>query len=154
MQQSKSLFYIYPILRSYIRGNFLEKIDQKHRAVEENKDNGKEEIYSQRVRAGKRTYFFDVKATRSNDYYLTITESKRRYKDDGYYYEKHKIFLYKEDFNKFITALDGTVDHVKTELLPEVDFDQFDKEEDSHNYKSKDTTEIENTELGSDLKWD
>ena len=153
MQQSKSLFYIYPILRSYIQGNFLEKIDQKYRAVEEKKDNGQAEIYSQRVRAGKRTYFFDVKATRSNDYYLTITESKRRYKDDGYYYEKHKIFLYKEDFNKFITALNGTVDHVKTELLPEVDFDQFDNDEDSHNYKSKDT-ETENSELGSDLKWD
>ena len=99
--------------------------------MEENKDNGKAEIYSKRVRAGKRTYFFDVKATRSNDYYLTITESKRRYKEDGYFYEKHKIFLYKEDFDKFVEALTGTVDHVKTELLPEVDFSQFEnKEED------------------------
>ena len=87
--------------------------------MEENKENGKNEIYSQRVRAGKRTYFFDVKATRSNDYYLTITESKRRYKEEGYYYEKHKIFLYKEDFDKFVDALKGTIDHVKTELLPE-----------------------------------
>ena len=60
---------------------------------------------------------------------MTITESKRRYKDDGYYYEKHKIFLYKEDFNKFIEALNGTVDHVKTELLPDVDFTQFDNTE-------------------------
>ncbi|GJM29751.1 MAG: DNA-binding protein [Cyclobacteriaceae bacterium] len=97
--------------------------------MQENKDNGKEEIYSKRVRAGKRTYFFDVKATRSNDYYLTITESKRRYKEDGYFYEKHKIFLYKEDFDKFVEALKGTVDHVKTELLPEVDFTQFEKNE-------------------------
>ena len=97
--------------------------------MDENKDNGKVEIYSQRVRAGKRTYFFDVKATRSNDYYLTITESKRRYKDDGYFYEKHKIFLYKEDFNKFVTALQETVDHVKNELMPEVDFSQFDERE-------------------------
>ena len=62
--------------------------------MERNKDNERKEIFSERVRAGKRTYFFDVKATRSNDYYLTITESKRRYKDDGYTYEKHKIFLY------------------------------------------------------------
>jgi len=115
--------------------------------VEENKDNGKVEIYSQRVRAGKRTYFFDVKTTRSNDYYLTITESKRRYKDDGYYYEKHKIFLYKEDFNKFIEALGVTVDHIKTELLPDVDFEQFDRKED----KDKET---EDSELGTDLKWD
>lgn len=97
--------------------------------MDENKDNGKVEIYSQRVRAGKRTYFFDVKATRSNDYYLTITESKRRYKEDGYFYEKHKIFLYKEDFNKFVEALGETVNHVKTELLPEVDFSQFDQRE-------------------------
>lgn len=115
--------------------------------MEENKDNGKVEIYSQRVRAGKRTYFFDVKATRSNDYYLTITESKRRYKEDGFYYEKHKIFLYKEDFNKFIEALTETIDHVKTELLPDVDFSQFDEE------KSEDK-ETEDTELGGDLKWD
>ena len=115
--------------------------------MEDNKENGKEEIYSQRVRAGKRTYFFDVKSTRSNDYYLTITESKRRYKDDGYYYEKHKIFLYKEDFNKFIEALNGTVDHVKTELLPDVDFAQFD-------IKDEEDSQKENSNLGSDLKWD
>ena len=94
--------------------------------MEENKDKGRDEIYSERVRAGKRTYFFDVKSTRSNDYYLTITESKRRFKDDGFFYEKHKIFLYKEDFNKFVEALNVTVNHVKNELLPEVDFSQFD----------------------------
>jgi hypothetical protein len=85
--------------------------------VEEN--NEKAEIYSQRIRAGKRTYFFDVKSTRSNDYYLTITESKRKFKDDTYSYEKHKIFLYKEDFAKFVEALQSTIDHVKTELLTE-----------------------------------
>ena len=105
--------------------------------MEENKDNGKVEIYSKRVRAGKRTYFFDVKATRSNDYYLTITESKRKRKfgddnnDNGYTYEKHKIFLYKEDFNKFVKALNTTVDHVKEELLPEVDFEQFDRNDEA-----------------------
>ena len=91
-------------------------------------NNEKVELYSKRVRAGKRTYFFDVKSTRSNDYYLTITESKRRYKDDGYFYEKHKIFLYKEDFLKFIEALQDTVEHVKSELLPDFDFSQFDEE--------------------------
>jgi len=118
-------------------------------AVEDNKDNGKVEIYSKRVRAGKRTYFFDVKSTRSNDYYLTITESKRRYKDDGYYYEKHKIFLYKEDFNKFLEAINGTIEHVKTELLPDVDFAQFDYDEEENVNK-----ETENSDLGTDLKWD
>lgn len=95
----------------------------------EDKDRDSKEIYSQRVRAGKRTYFFDVKSTRSNDYYLTITESKRKYKDDGFVYEKHKIFLYKEDFNKFLDALQGSLDHVKTELLPDFDFDNYDRQE-------------------------
>ena len=113
--------------------------------MEENKDNGKNEIYSQRVRAGKRTYFFDVKSTRSNDYYLTITESKRRYKEEGYYYEKHKIFLYKEDFNKFIDALTGTIDHVKTELLPEYDFSKME----SSSPEKKETDSAE-----SELKWE
>ena len=112
--------------------------------MEENKQDGKNEIYSQRVRAGKRTYFFDVKATRSNDYYLTITESKRRYKEEGYYYEKHKIFLYKEDFDKFVDALKGTIDHVKTELLPEYDFSQLDS---AKIEKKADSAE-------SELKWE
>lgn len=95
----------------------------------EDKDRDSKEIYSQRVRAGKRTYFFDVKSTRSNDYYLTITESKRKYKDDGFVYEKHKIFLYKEDFNKFLEALQGSLDHVKTELLPDFDFDSYSRDD-------------------------
>jgi hypothetical protein len=108
--------------------------------VEGTKDNDRKEIFSERVRAGKRTYFFDVKATRSNDYYLTITESKRQYKDDGYTYEKHKIFLYKEDFNKFLKALNTTVDHVKEELLPEVDFDKFDREREKFFKENKNGT--------------
>src|SRR5690606_19828668 len=114
----------------------------KLRIVEENKENDKVEIYSQRVRAGKRTYFFDVKSTRSNDYYLTVTESKRRYKDDGYFYEKHKIFLYKEDFDKFIEAMQETIDHVKNELMPEVDFSQFAERVESE------------AESDDELKWD
>jgi hypothetical protein len=77
--------------------------------------NGREEIYSQTVRAGKRTYFFDVKATKSNDYYLTITESKKRFNRDGrHYFEKHKVFLYKEDFEKFLEGLTEVVDYIKT----------------------------------------
>ncbi len=116
--------------------------------MEENKDNGKAEIYSKRVRAGKRTYFFDVKATRSNDYYLTITESKRRYKEDGYFYEKHKIFLYKEDFDKFVDALRDSVDHVKTELMPEVDFSQFEQKDDDE------VKVTSNSGLDDELSWE
>lgn len=84
-------------------------------------------IYSIRLRAGKRrTYFFDVRPTRSDDFYVTITESKRRFNDDGY--ERHKIFLYKEDFNKFVDALQKTMDHIKDNLLPDYDFDEFARE--------------------------
>ena len=76
--------------------------------------NDKDEIFSKAVRAGKRTYFFDVKATRKNDFYLTITESKKRFEDDGrFFFEKHKIFLYKEDFDKFSEGLAVVVDFIK-----------------------------------------
>jgi hypothetical protein len=126
--------------------------------VEENKDQEKVEIYSQRVRAGKRTYFFDIKSTRSNDYYLTITESKRRFKDEGYFYEKHKIFLYKEDFDKFLDALKGTVDYVKTELMPDVDFSQFkdrgEKEGEKEDETTSTTTSTTTASSDDELKWD
>jgi hypothetical protein len=94
----------------------------------ENNDKKLESIYSKRIRAGKRrTYFFDVRATRGNDYYLTITESRKRFDDNGY--DRHKVFLYKEDFNKFIKALNEAVDYVKTELMPDFDFDAFNHDE-------------------------
>jgi hypothetical protein len=94
----------------------------------ENNDKKMESIYSKRIRAGKRrTYFFDVRATRGNDYYLTITESRKRFNDNGY--DRHKIFLYKEDFNKFIKALTEAVDHVKTQLMPDFDFDAYNHDE-------------------------
>jgi hypothetical protein len=83
-----------------------------------------ESVYSKTVRAGKRrTYFFDVKQTKGNDYYLTITESKKRFEDGGY--ERHKIFLYKEDFNRFLEGLNETVDHVKSDLMPDYDYDEY-----------------------------
>lgn len=90
-----------------------------------------EEIFSKRVRAGKRTYFFDVKATRNNDYYVTITESKRSKFDDGNFV-KMKIHLYKEDFNKFSDGLAETIGHVKTTLLPEYNFDEYDRQDDEY----------------------
>ena len=83
-----------------------------------------ESVYSKRIRAGKRrTYFFDVRETRGNDFYLTITESRKRFDSEGY--DRHKIFLYKEDFNKFIKGLGEAIDYVKTELMPDFDFDAF-----------------------------
>lgn len=95
----------------------------------ENNDKKADTIYSKRIRAGKRrTYFFDVRSTRGNDYYLTITESRKRFTGEGY--DRHKIFLYKEDFNKFIKGLNEAVDYVKTELMPDFDFDAFSHEDD------------------------
>ncbi len=74
----------------------------------------RDEIFSKAVRAGKRTYFFDVKATRKNDYYLTITESKKKFEQDGrFHFEKHKVFLYKEDFEKFADGLTEAIDFIK-----------------------------------------
>ena len=98
--------------------------------MEDRYSRDQEEIYSHRMKAGKRTYFFDVKATRGQDYYLTITESKRRPGSDPdgpVSYEKHKIFLYKEDFNKFIDALHDAVDFVREELLTEEEVAELDR---------------------------
>ena len=96
----------------------------------------REEVFSKKVRAGKRTYFFDVKATRSGDYYLTLTESKKRLEDGVFV--KHKIFLYKEDFNKFVRGLNEAVDYVKTELMPDFDFETFNHDNDE--FIAADTT--------------
>jgi len=96
------------------------------------------EIFGKRVKAGKRTYFFDVKTTRADDYYLTITESKKKFGPDGsFVFEKHKIFLYKEDFQKFIEALNESFEKVK-ELMPDYDFSRpapnWDEEERENNW--------------------
>lgn len=109
--------------------------------MEDQRGYDRDEIFSKKVKAGKRTYFFDIKSTRANDYYITITESKRRMNGDGFSYEKHKIFLYKEDFLKFVSALNEAVDHVKTDLMPDFDFEQFEKEESER-------------EMNDELKWE
>ena len=119
----------------------------------------REMIYSKRVRAGKRTYFFDVRATRSNDYYLTVTESRRQQRDGDFVYEKSKLFVYKEDFNKFVDALQETVDHIKKELLPDFDYDQFsnESEETDSNVQPNSVSQDESSEdafTNSELKWE
>ncbi len=81
-------------------------------------------VYSIKVRAGKRrTYFFDVRQTKGDDYFLTLTESTKKFNDDGF--ERHKIFLYKEDFNRFLEGLQEAIDHIKSNLMPEYDYDEF-----------------------------
>lgn len=111
--------------------NFLNKNSRK--VAYENNEKKMESVYSKRVKAGKRrTYFFDVRETRGNDFFLTITESRKKFDSEGY--DRTKIFLYKEDFNKFVKGLNEAVDHVKTELMPDFDFDAFSHEDDEEGY--------------------
>ena len=104
--------------------------------MEDYNNSDRQEIFSKKIRAGKRTYFFDVKSTKGNDYFITITESKKRFEYGSFV--KHKIFLYKEDFNKFMEALNDTVNHVKTELMPEYNFEEFSRD----NYSSESEEEV------------
>ena len=89
--------------------------DHGYDGTDDHSDGSRQEIFSETVRAGKRTYFFDVKSTRAGEYYLTITESKRRFNNDSgkFFYEKHKLFLYKEDFEKFADGLNTTIEFIQ-----------------------------------------
>ncbi|MCL6524068.1 MAG: PUR family DNA/RNA-binding protein [Thermoflavifilum sp.] len=110
-------------------------------------------VYSKRLKAGKRrTYFFDVKTTRANDYFITITESKKRNNEDGY--DRHKIFLYKEDFNKFLAALTETINYVKTELMPNFDFDAYNHDHPAERINHTAEAEAETTDQHDDAAAD
>jgi len=110
----------------------------------------RDEIHSKAVRAGKRTYFFDVKATRRNDYYLTITESKKRFNRDGkFFYEKHKLFLYKEDFDKFADALKEVIEFIREVNPQPIEPEDSDVETKS---EEKDFTDVEFEDLEEDGK--
>ncbi|MFA5329126.1 MAG: DUF3276 family protein [Prolixibacteraceae bacterium] len=134
----------------------MEDFEKKEESLE-NDSKFREEIYSVAVRAGKRTYFFDVKSTRRDEFYLTITESKKRFEQDGnFHFEKHKIFLYKEDFEKFIEGLQEVITFIdqnqQDEFVGEGEFDELkgsvekDLEEVSF---SKDYTKLEFDDLNS-----
>ena len=110
----------------------------------------REEIFSKAVRAGKRTYFFDVKATRRNDYYLTITESKKRYHKDGrFFYEKHKIFLYKEDFEKFADGLSEVINYIKEANPEEIPIEALETKQTNKSYTNVEFEDLENVEATS-----
>jgi len=117
-----------------------------------NEKNVKEEIYTKVVRAGKRTYFFDVKATRKDDYYLTITESKKRLGKEGkIFYEKHKIFLYKEDFEKFAEGLKDAVTFIgngKDELKTETTHSEEELKQEPVDLSAREFTNIDFDDLG------
>ena len=127
-----------------------------------------ESVYSKKVRAGKRrTYFFDVRRTKGDDYYLTLTESTKRFNGDGY--ERHKIFLYKEDFNRFLASLEEVITHVKTDLMPDYDYDEytrrheeyearraageFDTPQEGENSTSTEATTTPQVESEDDMSW-
>ncbi|ANW95487.1 DNA-binding protein [Wenyingzhuangia fucanilytica] len=111
---------------------------------------GQEEIFSQILRAGRRTYFFDVRATKAGDYYLTVTESKKFTHDDGtFHYQKHKIYLYKEDFVEFQEQLKQATDYIINEKGEEViserhqrDFKKENDAEDEENMATAEFTEV------------
>lgn len=92
-----------------------------------------ESVYSTKVRAGrKRTYFFDIKRSKSDDHYVTITESTKCMNGG---YDRHKIFLYKEDFNRFIASLQETIDYFKKDILPEYDYEEFSRRQEEYEAK-------------------
>lgn len=108
-----------------------------------------EGFFSRKLRAGKRrTYFFDVRSTKQGDYFVTITESKRRFDRPGY--DSHKIFLYKEDFKKFAEALNETLDHIKTELNPDFDYDSYDRE--TYYEQNADNNGVSNEKISTESK--
>jgi hypothetical protein len=116
----------------------------------ENENNPKrfESVFSSKVKAGKRrTYFFDVRRTKGDDFYITLTESTKKFNDDGY--ERHKLFLYKEDFNRFVEALNEVVNHVKTELMPDYDYDEYTRRQEEWERK-RDAGELESHETHED----
>lgn len=116
-----------------------------------NENRNSESLYSKRIKAGKRrTYFFDVRTTRGNDYFITITESKKRFDDNGY--DRHKMFLYKEDFNKFVNALTETVNYVKTDLMPDFDFDAFNHDQENEEGVTNNTVSEVSEESVDDWK--
>ena len=125
----------------------MEEGKEKKEGIETNE---REEIFSKAVRAGKRTYFFDVKATRRNDYYLTITESKKRYHKDGrFFYEKHKVFLYKEDFDKFVDGLTESVEFIKEAKPVEIPVEEVEKQEATQSYTDVEFEDLEKVEAST-----
>ena len=115
--------------------------------MENNDFRDREEIFSKVLRAGRRTYFFDVRSTRAGDYYLTLTESKKFTNDDGsFHYKKHKIYLYKEDFSEFSTILNEMTDYVVNEKGEEVISERHQKDFKKEEYSESEIIKTENIE--------
>jgi len=122
----------------------MEEGKEKYEVFE---NNDLDKVFSKAVRAGKRTYFFDVKVTKRNDYYVTITESKKRFHNDGrYFYEKHKVFLYKEDFEKFLEGLNQVIDFIES-AEPEVSDENISETTKSDAYTNVDFDDLEKVDI-------
>lgn len=134
------------------RGGFRDRGEFRGRERDGERDH-EESVFSKRVRAGKRrTYFFDVRKTKGEDFFITITESTRR--EDGFGYKRHKIFLYKEDFNRFVASLTEVVNHVKTDLMPDFDYEEFDRRQaewEAQNRENDDADDVEHSAEKDDI---
>jgi hypothetical protein len=121
--------------------------------VENEGFNNMESVYTSKVRAGKRrTYFFDVRKTKGEDYYITLTESTKRFNGQGY--DRHKIFLYKEDFNRFQNGLTEVIAHVKNELMPDFDYEQYERRQaewEKENAANEDSDRIEESTTSTSI---
>ena len=130
--------------------------------MEENNNNVNEDIFSKVLRAGRRTYFFDVRSTKAGDYYLTISESKKFTNEDGtFYFKKHKIYLYKEDFQNFSEILGEMtkyiIDEKGSEVISEIhdkDFKAKKAEEENNEEKKEDSSDKENTDKFTDVSFE
>ncbi|MEY2949573.1 MAG: DUF3276 family protein [Saprospiraceae bacterium] len=121
--------------------------------MDNDRNSGKfESVFSKKVRAGKRrTYFFDVRKTKGEDYYLTLTESTRKFNDEGY--ERHKIFLYKEDFNRFLEGLNEAIDVVKKDLMPDYDYDEFTRRNEEYEARMREEGEEGEAKSDDNMEW-
>lgn len=143
------------------RGNNFGDRDNRRFDRDRERGDAEESVFSKKVRAGKRrTYFLDVRKTKGEDFFITITESTKR--EDGFGYRRHKIFLYKEDFNRFVASLNEVVDHVKNDLMPDFDYEEFDRrqaewesqnrEEEEEEDRQDDSKNVKN-DAEDDVNW-
>jgi hypothetical protein len=122
--------------------------------VDNERNSGKfESVYSKKVKAGKRrTYFFDVRKTKGEDFYLTLTESTRKFNDEGF--ERHKIFLYKEDFNRFLEGLQEAIKFVKEDLMPDYDYDEFTRRNEEYESRlEEDNQDLPKKQSEDEMEW-
>ncbi len=135
------------------RGNNFGDRDNRRFDRDRERGDAEESVFSKKVRAGKRrTYFLDVRKTKGEDFFITITESTKR--EDGFGYRRHKIFLYKEDFNRFVASLNEVVDHVKNDLMPDFDYEEFDRRQAEWESQNRDEEEEDRQDDSKNVKND